>query len=67
MLGERERWNLDALLRLLQSHLLPEARAAVVRGCPFPCSKALAEDGAEADGAEPEHVFSDVRLLEYAK
>lgn len=67
ILGERQRWNLDTLLRLLRTHLLPEVRVAVVRGCPFPCSKALADEGGEADGAEPEHVFSDVRLLEFAK
>ena len=34
-LGERERWSIDVLLRLL-TQLLPEARAAAIELCPLP-------------------------------
>lgn len=33
-LGERERWSIDVLLRLL-TQLLPEVQEAAVEACPF--------------------------------
>lgn len=34
-LGERERWSIDVLLRLL-TQLLPEVQEAAIESCPFP-------------------------------
>lgn len=44
-LGERERWNIDVLLRLL-TQLLPEVQEAAIESCPLPNKTPDAVEGA---------------------
>lgn len=57
ILGERERWVSDVLLRLL-TQLLPEVRRVAIESCPFP--DIFPEE-------EEEAFFSDELLGLYAR